>query len=80
MPSFPQITPPVGKSGPGTICSNSFSEHSGSSTTFTIASQISPRLCGTKLHAMPTAMPVLPFTRRFGNLPGSTTGSVSRSS
>ena len=38
--------------------------------TLTIASQISRRLCGSRLHAMPTAMPVEPLTSRLGNLLG----------
>ena len=80
IPSRPQIVPPVGKSGPGTISSSSWRVTSGLSITFTIASQISRRLCGSRLHAMPTAMPVEPLTSRLGNLPGRTVGSMSRSS
>ena len=39
-----------------------------------------PQVCAAQLHAMPTAMPVEPFTSRLGNLPGRTIGSWSRSS
>jgi hypothetical protein len=37
-------------------------------------------LCGGRLVAMPTAMPMPPLISRLGNLPGSTVGSVRRSS
>ncbi len=80
MPARPQTTPPVGKSGPGTISSSSSIETSGSSMTRIVASQISPRLWGGIDVAMPTAMPFDPFTSRFGNFEGSTVGSVRRSS
>ncbi len=36
------------------------------------------RLCGAMLVAMPTAMPVVPLTIRFGIADGRTVGSVSR--
>ena len=42
------------------------------------ASLTSRRLWVGMLVAMPTAMPVDPFTRRFGNRDGSTVGSESR--
>ena len=42
------------------------------------AVQTSPRLCGGMLVAIPTAMPVVPFTSRFGMRAGRTTGSVLR--
>ena len=80
IPFRPWITPPVGKSGPGTISSSSCSEISGSSTTAQIASKISSGLCGSKLVAIPTAMPTPPLISRNGNLPGRTVGSISRSS
>ena len=38
------------------------------------------KLCGGILVAIPTAIPEVPFTRRFGNLDGSTVGSFSVSS
>ena len=72
--------PPVGKSGPGTICSSSPIDTEGLSITATSARQISSRLCGGMLVAMPTAMPPAPLTSRLGNRLGSTTGSVFRSS
>ncbi len=45
-----------------------------------IPSITSPRLCGGILVAMPTAIPVPPLTRRFGNAAGKTVGSVRVSS
>ncbi len=45
-----------------------------------VASMTSERLCGGMLVAIPTAMPVEPFTRRFGNFAGSTIGSTSEPS
>ena len=79
-PARPQITPPVGKSGPWTISSNSSIDTSGSSITRISASQTSRRLCGGIDVAMPTAIPPLPLTSRFGNRDGSTVGSRFRSS
>jgi hypothetical protein len=40
------------------------------------AVQTSDRLCGGMLVAMPTAIPVAPFTSRLGMRAGSTTGSL----
>ena len=40
----------------------------------------SPKLCGGILVAIPTAIPIVPFTKMFGNLLGITTGSFSVSS
>ncbi len=37
----------------------------------------SPKLCGGMFVAMPTAIPVDPFTSRFGNRAGRTSGSCS---
>ena len=48
--------------------------------TWMIALQISVMLWGGMELAMPTAMPLDPFTSRLGNFPGSTVGSSSRSS
>src|SRR6202021_2327896 len=48
--------PPVGKSGPGTTFIISLSGVSGLSISITVASIISPRLCGGMFVAMPTAM------------------------
>ena len=53
---------------------------SGLSITFIIPSQTSPRLCGGIFVAIPTAIPVDPFIRRFGDFAGSTDGSSSDSS
>ena len=71
----PQMTPPVGKSGPGMTSSRSSSVLSGSSISRMVASQTSAKLCGGMLVAIPTAMPFDPLTIRFGNRDGSTTGS-----
>jgi len=49
----------------------------GSSNSAMHASTVSVRLCGGMLVAMPTAMPVCPFTSRFGTRVGSTEGSCS---
>ena len=38
------------------------------------------RLCGAIFVAIPTAIPLEPLTKRFGNLDGRTTGSFSSSS
>ena len=40
----------------------------------------SPMLCGGMFVAMPTAMPVEPFTSRFGKWEGRAVGSLRRSS
>ena len=40
----------------------------------------SPKLCGGILVAIPTAIPVEPFTSKFGNLAGKTEGSFNLSS
>ncbi len=45
-----------------------------------VASTTSPMLCGGMLVAMPTAMPPVPFTSRFGKRAGKTSGSVLLSS
>ena len=45
---------------------------------YTTASITSPRLCGGMFVAIPTAMPLEPFTSRFGNRLGSTAGCVVR--
>ena len=49
---------------------------SGLSICAQMPSMTSVRLCGARLVAMPTAMPVPPLTSRFGNAAGSTTGSM----
>ena len=69
--------PPVGKSGPGTMFLTSVRERVfGLSIRYSAASHNSAALCGGIEVAMPTAMPCEPFASRFGNAPGSTTGSV----
>ena len=74
------MVPPVGKSGPGTMRINSSSDVFGSASKASVASMISPGLCGGMLVAMPTAMPFPPLTSRFGNIAGRTFGSCSCSS
>ncbi len=74
------MKPPVGKSGPGISSTSSSKVSCGLSITATMPSITSERLCGGMLVAMPTAMPAEPFTRRFGNLDGSTSGSFKESS
>ncbi len=75
MPARPRIEPPVGKSGPLTNCIRSSAVASGLSMRWMVASMTSPRLCGGMLVAMPTAMPWLPLTNRFGKRAGNTEGS-----
>ena len=72
--------PPVGKSGQGMWAISSSTVISGSSSWAITASMPSTRLCGGMLVASPTAIPDEPFTSRFGNLPGSTSGSLRVSS
>ena len=85
MPLVPRMVAAVGKSGPLMMESSSSMVVSRFSSTllsmiFTTAAITSRRLWGGILVAMPTAMPVPPLTRRFGNLDGRTTGSFSVSS
>ena len=80
MPLRPMISPPVGKSGPGTIFITSSSEISGLSIIASVASMISPGLWVGMLVAMPTAMPPAPLISRLGKVAGSTRGSSSDSS
>ena len=75
MPARPRMLAPVGKSGPFTHCISSSEVASGLSIRWMVASMTSPRLWGGMLVAMPTAMPWLPLTNRFGNRAGSATGS-----
>ena len=75
MPSVPQISPAVGKSGPGIFSSSSSRPHSGLRASRRSASTSSFRLWGGTLVAMPTAMPAEPFASRFGKRVGSTDGS-----
>ena len=71
------MIPAVGKSGAGTIRMSSSIVMSGFFSMARHASTTSPRLCGGMLVAIPTAMPEEPFTRRFGNFAGNTSGSFS---
>ena len=85
IPALPRISAPVGKSGPLTILRISSIDVSLSSSTrlsmiFTTASITSLRLWGGMLVAIPTAIPVVPFTRRLGKRLGRTVGSFSVSS
>jgi hypothetical protein len=75
IPARPRMLAPVGKSGPLTNCIRSSGVAWGWSMTWMVASMTSPRLCGGMFVAMPTAMPWLPLTSRFGKRAGSTTGS-----
>ena len=61
---------PVGKSGPCTNCNRSSVAASGFSIRWIAASHTSRKLCGGMLVAMPTAMPSVPFKRRFGMAAG----------
>ena len=75
IPARPRMLAPVGKSGPLTNCISSSGVASGWSIRWIVASITSPRLCGGMFVAMPTAMPWLPLTSRFGNRAGNTVGS-----
>ena len=84
IPLVPKICAPVGKSGPliiprisSIVVSLSSSISSIRRTTPLITSR---RLCGGILVAIPTAIPDVPFTKRFGKRDGNTTGSFSVSS
>ena len=71
QPFVPRITAPVGKSGAlmiGSISSISVSLSSSTllSMIFITPSTTSLKLCGGILVAIPTAIPVVPFTSRFG--------------
>ena len=80
MPDSPQISAPVGKSGPGSFSISSSSVARGLRASSVSASMVSPMLCGGMFVAMPTAMPDEPFTSRFGNRVGRTIGSLRVSS
>jgi hypothetical protein len=77
MPSRPTIWPPVGRSGPGTNFISASRLASGCLTRWRAAAMTSVRLCGAMFVAMPTAIPLVPLTRRFGMAAGRTCGSVS---
>ncbi|CCZ52615.1 unknown [Clostridium sp. CAG:75] len=84
IPRVPRICAPVGKSGPLMICIISSMVVSLSSLISSIicitALITSRKLCGGMLVAIPTAIPEVPFTSRFGYLDGNTVGSFSVSS
>ena len=77
IPSSPMIFPPVGRSGPGTNRISSSRVASGLAIRCRAAATTSPRLCGAILVAIPTAIPAVPLTSRFGIAAGSTSGWVS---
>ena len=71
IPLVPRIVAPVGKSGPLTISRSSSIVVSLSSSIMlsmilTTALITSLKLCGGMFVAIPTAIPEVPFTRRFG--------------
>jgi len=68
------MEPAVGKSGPLMNAHRSSVVSSGSSMSAIVASTTSPRWCGGMFVAIPTAMPELPLTSRFGSLAGRMTG------
>ena len=74
------MKPPVGKSGPLMCRRSSVTSVSGLSMSAIVAATTSRMLCGGMLVAMPTAMPELPLTSRFGSIDGITFGSCRRSS
>ena len=77
MPSSTKI-PPLGKSGPGRTAISSSVVGLGRRFFITraTAAWTSARLWVGMLVAMPTAIPVVPFSNRLGRRPGSETGSV----
>jgi hypothetical protein len=75
IPSFPMITPPVGKSGPLMCFMSCWGVMSGLSIAAITPSMTSPRLWGGMFVAIPTAIPAPPFTRRCGIRAGMTVGS-----
>ena len=79
MPSA-LIIPPPGKSGPLTCCISPCRSISGFSMYACTAPITSVRLWGGMLVAIPTAIPDAPFTSRFGNRAGRTSGSCCDSS
>ena len=84
MPSLPRIMPPVGKSGPLTKVINSSSpislRRSQLSMTKATALATSVRLWGGTLVAIPTAMPLVPLTRKLSSMPAAAVGSSRLSS
>ena len=74
------MIPAVGKSGAGMSSIRSSIVVSGLRSSARQPSTTSLRLCGGMLVAMPTAMPELPLTSRFGSFAGSSSGSFSEPS
>ena len=72
---LPNMVAPVGKSGPLMYCISSSVVIFGFSICAITPSTISDILCGGMFVAMPTAMPDVPLTRRFGTFEGKTIGS-----
>ena len=74
----------VGKSGPLTTfnkwVSSSSGLASGCSSAQKTPSDISRKLCGGMFVAIPTAIPALPLTSKFGKRLGNTSGSSERPS
>jgi len=75
MPSFPQIMPPVGKSGPLIYFIISLIWASGLSIKNINPSMTSPKLWGAMFVAIPTAIPLEPLTNKLGIPEGRTSGS-----
>ena len=73
-PAFPFIIPPVGKSGPGIIVTNSSIDISGFFKIAKDPSIVSLKLWGRILVANPTAIPEDPLTNKLGYDAGSTSG------
>ena len=80
MPSVPQMSPPVGKSGPRMISSSCSCGSTGSSISASSPATTSRRLCGGMFVAIPTAIPDDPLISRFGAFDGNTEGSFKRPS
>ena len=80
IPFLPSTIAPVGKSGPLTISKIVSNRQFGLSILLIVASITSPKLCVGIFVAYPALIPVAPFTNKFGNFAGKTTGSFSVSS
>ena len=80
LPEAPQISAPVGKSGPLTCFMRSSAFADGLSMSWTTASTTSDRRWGGMFVAIPTAIPADPLTSRFGKRDGRTDGSFRDSS
>ena len=84
IPERPKISPPVGKSGPGSNSKISRSSASSGSILFSISQHktltTSRKLWGGMFVAIPTAIPVEPLTIKFGITEGNVKGSFNDSS